>query len=184
MATNRVADSDALKKGIQYFTDGMLYAFQGFDETQEDIKTKINGVEKYDTVALFAEYNADKEKTGVVVKVCNGTFLKSVTTLRNENGVAKTQLRGIPVYTGTMVSRYKEMWQKTVTYGEWKESVKELFTSKFFTCKTTDHDDRIKTYDFNNRVWITSYNDSKDGWTSYELNWYEDSKPSKPSKTK
>lgn len=184
MATNRVSDTDALKKGIQYFSEGMLYAFQGFDESQEDVKTKINGVEKFDTVALFAEYNADKDKTGVVVKVCHGTFVKSVTTLRNENGVAKKQRSNVPIYTGTMVSQYKEMWQKRATYGEWKEGVKELFASKFFTCKTANHDDRIRTYDYENKVWVKSYDDSKDGWTSYELDWYEDSKPSKPSKTK
>lgn len=184
MATNRVADTDALKKGIQYFTEGMLYAFLEFDSSQEEIKTKIDGAEKFDTIALFAEYNADKEKTGIIVKICHGTFLKTVTTLRNENGVAKAQLRNVPVYTGTMIAHYKEMWQKTATYGEWKEGVKNLFDGKFFTCKTQSHDDRIRTYDFNNKVWVKLYEDSKDGWTSYELDWYEDTNPAKPSKSK
>jgi hypothetical protein len=184
MATNRVVDSDTLRKGFQYFNDGMLYAFIGFDKSQEEIKTKIKGVEKYDLLAMFAECNADKTTTGVIVKVCHGTFLKTVTTLRNENGVAKAQLRNVPVYKGTMVNSYKEMWQKSATYAEWGEGVQQLFDGKFFTVKTQNHDDRIKTFDFTTNQWVKSYDDSKDGWTSYELDWYEDTNPAKPSKSK
>ena len=64
MDKNRVQDADALKKGIQFFSDGMLYAFRGFDDSQEDIKTKINNVEKFDIMMMFDELDADRNKTG------------------------------------------------------------------------------------------------------------------------
>lgn len=166
---NRVSDTDTLKKGIQFFSDGMLYTFCGFDNSQEDIKTKINNVEKYDTMLMFDELDADKKPTGVVVKVCHGTFLKTVATLSNDNGIAKINRRNLSIYTGTMIDQYKTMWQKCATYGEWKTAATSLLQGLIFTCVVTNHTDRIRTYDFVNKSWIKAYDDSKDGWTSYQL---------------
>lgn len=170
MATaNRVSDTDTLKKGIQFFSDGMLYAFRGFDDSQEEIKTKINNVEKFDIIMMFDELDADRNKTGVVVKVCHGTFLKTVATLINDNGVAKINRRNLPIYTGTMIDQYKTMWQKCVASGEWKTAATTLLQELIFTCVVTNHTDRIRTYDFDAKSWVKNYDDSKDGWTSYQL---------------
>lgn len=170
MATaNRVSDTDTLKKGILFFNDGMLYTFRGFDESQEDIKVKINNVEKYDTMLMFDELDADKNKTGVVVKVCHGTFLKTISIVINEDGMAKVSRCNQPIYTGSLIDQYKAMWQKCVTYEDWKRDAEKLLKDLIFTCVVTPHTDRIKTFDYENRVWIKSYSDSKDGWTSYQL---------------
>lgn len=170
MATaNRVSDADTLKKGIQFFSDGMLYTFRGFDDSQEDIKTKINNVEKFDIMLMFDELDADKNKTGVVVKVCHGTFLKTISTVINEDGVAKVNRYNQPLYSGSLIDQYKAMWQKCVTYADWKQDAEKLLKDLIFTCVVTPHTDRIKTYDYENKAWIKSYNDSKDGWTSYQL---------------
>lgn len=179
MATYRVQDTDALKKAFTYFCDGMLYAFHSFEE----IRTKISGVDKYDTVLVFQELDSRKNPTGVYVKVHHGTFLKAVTTLQNDNGVAKALRRNVPIYTGTIIDAYKLMWQKCVTYGEWKEGVTELFKDLMFTCVVTNHTERIRTYDFENKVWIKTYDDSKNGWTSYVLDWVE-GKPATSKRTK
>ncbi|HPX45809.1 MAG TPA: hypothetical protein PK626_05430 [Bacteroidales bacterium] len=184
MATaKRVSNTDTLKKGIQFFSDGMLYTFCGFDDSQEDIKTKINNVEKFDIMLMFEELDADKKPTGVVVKVCHGTFLKTISTVVNEDGVAKVNRRSQPLYSGSLIDKYKTMWLKCVTYGEWKHGAEQLLKDLIFTCVVTPHTDRIKTYDYENKVWIKSYNESKDGWTSYQLDeLIENSTISKPQK--